>query len=568
MLSNFHPSTYSRASAPAACIALVEQFGWRRAVEGPVTVWGKGYGSGADVAVLARTISRLPTLDASAVQRILSNLDGHFAIAASGADFAFAAVDWVRSIPLAFASCGNAWCIDDQALRLRNRAGLGSADIDVDAAHSIAMAGYTIDVATLYRGLNQLGPGEFVFFAKGEEPERHRYYCYRPWRGDKPAYSERRATSELRDVTLSIVDTMMKGLDGRELVVPLSAGRDSRLIVSAARHLGYRNVRCFAYGRPGNFEAIASKAIADRLGYKWQLVPTGVRFMRRYFKSDDHRHYTAFCDTAQSTPFVQDLPQVQALKATGFIPADSVLCNGNSGDYISGAHVIPMMQQMPTGLSPDARMQRIVDALVEKHFALWRDLMTPANTERIASGLRASIARAGAVLGAPADDYGIYEYAEFQDRQCKYVTTGQRIYEFLGHGWRLPLWAKSYLDFWEGVPLPGKVKQSLYAKMLDEENWGGVWQGLPVNAKTIKPDWIRPIRFAAKLAHLPLGSERWHTFERRYFQYWLSATGASASVPYWTAIHDKGGARHGVSWLSRAYLQQHGVDAASNSVAT
>jgi asparagine synthase (glutamine-hydrolysing) len=556
------PTAADARAEPAAAVAIRPEFGWTMAREGEIVVWTKGYGRGANGPALARFLAAHPqNRTAAALERYFNSLDGHFALAANGPGFAVAAVDWVRSIPLAFARCGNTWSIDDQAWRLRGRAGLTARDLDDDAALAVAMSGYTIDTATLYRGLHQLGPGEFVLFAPGEDPSRHRFYCYRPWRADKLAYEPGRAKTALSAVTLQIVDEMMKSLEGRELVVPLSAGRDSRLVVSAARHLGYRNVRCFAYGRAGNFEAEASKAIADKLGFKWRFVETGVRFMRRHFASDAYQRYLDFADTLQSVPFVQDLPQVQALKDEGFIPDDAVLCNGNSGDYISGAHVVPAMQESVPNLSDEARLDRVVEALIGKHFALWKGLLTTGNRTRISAALRASIARAGAAPAAPDDDYGIYEYAEFQDRQCRYVITGQRIYEFLGHAWRLPLWAKSYLDFWESIPLAGKRQQNLYATMLEEENWGGVWRGLPVNAKTIKPDWIRPIRFVAKLAHAPLGRERWHRFERRYFQYWLSPTGASASVPYWMAIRDSSGARNGVSWLAQTYLARHEVDA-------
>ena len=164
------------------------------------------------------------------------------------------------------------------------------------------------------------------------------------------------------------------------------------------------------------------------------------------------------------------------------------------------------------------------------------------------------------MLGDPADDYGLYEYAEFQDRQCKYVITGQRIYEFLGHEWRLPLWDKAYLDFFEGVPLEGKVGQRLYADMLTEQNWGGVWRDLPVNAKTVRPQWLRPLRFLAKLAHAPLGREAWHRFERRYFQYWMEGGGHSAVRPYGAVARDRRGARNGIAWLNEAYLERHGLD--------
>ena len=519
----------------AACrIAIRAEFGWRRYARGGVELWAKGYGRVEDgAALLARLgkLARKPTV--SDIAGVLADFDGHFAVAARGPGWAFAAVDWVRSIPLAFARCGGQWCIDDQALRLRDSAGLGVGEVDPDAALALGMAGYTIDVATLYRGLQQLGPGELVLFTGDDAPRRHRYYCYRPWRADKPGYEPAKAQKKLAEITLALIDKTMKGIGGRTLVVPLSAGRDSRLIVSAAHHLGYRNIRTFAYGHPGNHEAQASRAIAERLGYQWRFVPTGIAAMRRYFQSETHASYDAFADTLQSAPFVQDLPQIATLKADGFIPPDAVLCNGNSGDYISGAHIVPEMRTVASGLSDHDRLKRITGALFKKHFALWQSLLTPANRERIERQLLGSLARAGAALGDPADDYGLYEYAEFQDRQCKYVISGQRIYEFLGHEWRLPLWDKVYLDFFEAIPLAGKVGQRLYADMLTAENWGGVWRDVPVNAKTVRPHWLRPLALPGQGSPTrPLGADAWHRFERQYFQYWMGGGGQAAIKPY------------------------------------
>lgn len=539
-------------------ITIREAFGWRRETVSAVTVWTKGHGR---VTSCARTIAALPSPpSADDIETLLKGLDGFFAIVAEGPGWAFAAVDWVRSIPVAWAETAVGPVIDDQAARLAERLGLGAADADPEAGLALGMAGYTVDIATLFPPVNQLGPGEFVLFRDGALGARHRYYTYRPWRADKPAYDPARAEKQLADLTLAIIDKMMRGLDGRMLVVPLSAGRDSRLIVSAARHLGYDNVRTFAYGMPGNHEALTSKAIADRLGYDWRFVPVGPTFMRRHYASADWRAYNRFADSLQSVPFVQDLPQIQMLKKEGYIPKEAVLCNGNSGDYISGLHVVPSMRTPPSGQSPDTRIEAIVDAVYDKHFALWQELRTEDARATVRAQLKASLARAGAKPGDPGNDYGLYEYAEFQDRQCKYVITGQRIYEYLGHDWRLPLWDKTYLDFFEGVPLEGKVGQKLYADMLEGANWGGVWQNVPVNARTIRPGWIRPLRWAGKALHAPLGREAWHRSERRWFRYWMEGGSHSAIVPYRRAAVDRRGARHGIAWHTEAYLNAKGLD--------
>ena len=38
------------------------------------------------------------------------------------------------------------------------------------------------------------------------------------------------------------------------------------------------------------------------------------------------------------------------------------------------------------------------------------------------------------------DSRKLYERLEFINRQSKYVINGQRLYEFFGYEWRLPLW--------------------------------------------------------------------------------------------------------------------------------
>ena len=434
-----------------------------------------------------------------------------------------------------------AWAIDNRADRLRRAAGLGVEDVDDGAALSIAMAGYTVDRATLYRGLLMPGPGECLVASGEGGPERQRYHTYRPWRVVEA--DERALKRRLADVTLAVMEKHLASLDGRPLVIPLSAGNNSRLVASAARHLGYRNIRCFSYGRPGNFEAAGQPRHRRAPGRAMGLRAAVDRRPARAFSPATAMPPISTTPTrCASVPFVQDMSAIEALKANGFIPADAVIANGNSGDYISGNHIPAKLCSPPQGLSEAARRSRIVDALTDKHFALWLSLRTEKNLARIRTLLARSIA--AIPLGAPETDHGLYEYAEFQDRQCKYVITGQRIYEFLGHDWRLPLWDNDYLDFWESVPLRFKAGQRLYNAMLRDANWGGVWRDIPVNSKSIRPRWLVPLRLAAKIAHAPLGAERWHRFERRVFQYWMDATCNAAGTPYSRVLSDGRGARH------------------------
>lgn len=547
------------ADAVASCrLDCVNESGWRHTARGDARIWLRGYIESNGAETLASHLSDLNSDPFREVLAVLSQALGHFALIAATPSRVIAAVDWVRSIPLFYAECSGSWRIDDRADRLRKNAGVTLADTDADAALSVAMAGYTIDRATLYSRMHMLGPGECVIFEGAAPPAVRRYYTYRPWRvANRDAAALER---ELRDLTLDVVGRMIASLDGRLLAIPLSAGNDSRLIASAAKHLGYENVRCFAYGRTDNFELRASRAIAERLGYKWRFEPIDIPRQKAFFARDTYRRYIEYAESCSSVPFIQDLSVLHALRTDSFIPKEAVIANGNSGDFISGNHIPRALSHLSPNTSGEARKQRILDALVEKHFSLWDALVAERNVANVQQQLWRSIESAGATLGDPESDHGLYEYAEFQDRQCKYVITGQRIYEFLGHDWRLPLWDNAYLRFWEGVPLSLKAGQSLYVRMLHDANWGGVWRDIPVNRKTIRPRWLIPIRYIAKLAHAPLARDRWRAFERRYLLHWMEPWCGSAFVPYLHIACDRRGARHAVAWLAEAYLQRHGLN--------
>jgi asparagine synthase (glutamine-hydrolysing) len=530
-------------------VDIAENHGWRRLTGDHGVLWLKGVLVGTDEATLSSDLSSAgPEGGAS----VIATLHGNFAVVFECGNWVLAATDHIGSIPLTYARDGEAWAIDSEARRLAHMFGL--TDVEPDALVAIAMEGYTIGRSSFYRGLNALEPGEAVIFQAGKsEPNRQRYYVYRP-RPSGETVSRRR----LLEVTRSVFEKMIVTLDGRTVVVPLSAGLDSRLVVSALYELGYRNVLCFSYGQPGNHEARAGQRIAAQLGFPWTFVANSQQQQQVTFASTECRAFVAFADTLQAIPFQQDFHAVGELKRSGFVPGDAIFVNGQSGDYITGNHIPQSLIGSLVESDEESRWRRVFEAIVAKQLDLWATLKTSENLTRLDGLLRDELVEIEHWFESSDGDYALYEASEFRNRQSKYVIAGQRTYEWFGYGWRLPLWDRDYLDFWATVPLADKANQSLYREMLVEANWGEVWgQGWTFEQRIV-PGWTRFLRFALKAAHAPLGRDRWHRFERQYLEWWTDVVCNYAIVPYSRVINDTRGHRNAIAWHVERYLSDKG----------
>ena len=542
--------------------------GWRRTDHPSIALWTTGYLFDTRPDSLAAALAALgPRPEPARIASLLDGLDGHFALAAvfSGATpddgWALAATDRVRSNPIYFGRAADgSWAVGPHGAALARELDAARDGALPDSVRAIAMAGYTVGTATLYAGLDQLGHGEFLLQGAGDPaPARHGYYRYRPWLTDRADDDALRR--DLEETTLRVLDKMARDADGRPIAIPLSAGLDSRLIAAGLHHIGYRNVHCFAYGRHGNREMTASREIADRLGFRWTAVPFTNRFQRQFSAGATYREFQDFADNCDSVQFFQDLPAIVALRVRKWLPDDAILVNGNSGDYLTGNHIPAALCQPMHGAAAETRRERVLDALVARHFTLWEDLLTPENRRAIKILLDAELTKAGARADQPDTDHGLYEYCEFQDRQSKYVISGQRAYEFLGLPWRLPLWDRDYLDFWARAPLSAKAGQTLYRRMLTETDWGGVWRTIPVNRLRVRPAWMVPVRLLAKALLAPRGRAAWHRFEKRHLVYFTDTLCAYAGFPYAQVRRDRRGFRNIFSWLADSYLAEKGLSA-------
>ena len=536
---------------------LTPSDGWRQFTRAGLALWAKGYLYEDEFERVAQQLTARDAFEADAIESLLHGLDGHWALVAIGLERTFAAVDRVRSIPLIWAEDGSSILVDENGGRLASRLGLSSGDLDIDAALSVALAGYTIGNDTLYAQVRQIGPGEYILVERSGKVRTGRYHQWTPWRPEPGTAAD--FVAPLSCLHEKLIGKLVESAGGRRILVPLSAGFDSRFIASGLREAGYNDVVCFAYGIPGNRDAMVSRRIAACLGYPWCFIPYSNVAMRRAFASEDHAQYKARADSLTSVHFPQDYLAMEGLIANGTAGQEAIMVNGQSGDFITGNHIPDALSEKRLVRSADERRDTIVVALLARHFKQWKFLCTQTSAVRLATRLRREISLIG--MPASADgDHGIYEHCEFQDRQSKYVINGQRLYEHFGLDWRLPFWDRDYLDFWSRMSREAKLGQALYRQTLIRQNWGNVWgSDIPLNPLRIRPGWIRPIRFTLKALHAPLGRVRWHDFERRYLDYWMTPLCGYATRRWLDVARDGRGYASPIALHIESYLSDKGI---------
>jgi asparagine synthase (glutamine-hydrolysing) len=513
-----------------------------RGASGTLVVWGKPEGMST-----ARIIKEIES--GSTVDLLLSHLSGFFAFVYSGQTRSIVVVDRVASRPIIFAKDKRETLWIGCRLSDFNAISTGSRGGKSDSlgALQLALGGQTVGFRTIRDGLSFLPAGHALSSNNRGHVELCQYWQFQPWRVRKEG--KRKLKALAADILLQTLELLNHRAGDRPIVVPLSAGLDSRAIAAGLRHLGRKNVICFSYGLKANHEAMAARAIAEKLGYDWHFIPYTHRKSRDFFNSNVWRSYEQFACHGASISFNSDLPAlIQLLKIRPELK-DGVFVNGQSGDFISGMH-------LPTYHTPLNNWHDLTQALCDKHFSLWRGLLTNEHSLSISDAIQEFLRDINVPELTAENGGSLYETSEFYDRQSKYVIGGQRQYEFLELEWDLPFWREGVVDFFGRLPTSEKRDQRLYSEILQTEDWGGVWHPLryPQRIRPLNVYWLRLL---AKMLCAPFGQPLWKRVDHKLFAYWMDVIRLYSIEPYSRILSDKLGHRNSVSWFTRRHIFEH-----------
>jgi asparagine synthase (glutamine-hydrolysing) len=475
-------------------------------------------------------------------------LRGHFSFIIDTKDFVLASVDKVQSYPIFFCNKDGNIYLANSAVKLQVEAGLDEKD-EVSFLE-FEMAGYVTGSNTLFKDLFQLQAGESLIFDKNKSSLKvirfFRYFAKKiVFKNDEDLLDE------LHNITVKIFSDMVETLEGRPVWIPLSGGLDSRLVLAMLHKLKYDNITTFTYGIPGLWEIEHAKKIAECLKVKWHYIPYVPKKIKQLFHTTERKNYFRFASGLRSVPFLSDFYALWLMRETGVIPDNTVIINGQSGDYLTGGHIPERIREVDENkLTVDMLLKSIID----KHFSLWLNLKTEENLSIITKKILDSLQLRPDSKLSKNDFAQCHELHEWQERQTKYVVNGQRVYDWFGYDWRLPLWNDELILFWVKIDWRMKLNQGLFKKYLETYNYAGLF-----NIDIPEQTAFRPVhvKISGKLFSIAgrITTKDTEYFIRKYISYFTSGAPFYPQRNYFEYLKDSQWHRNSVSYLAKNLIE-------------
>ena len=413
--------------------------GWVDATRGDVTVHVRGQAHLGDeyldtqalaerFLAVALQSSNPPNLQSSKLPALVSSLNGNWAAVVHTSSSAFLAVDHIRSIQLLYSQEGEDFYVFDDVNDFRKKRSL---ELDETFVHEYLSSGFVWRGDTIFKKVKSVKAGELI-----EVDSRgilHTdYHVPYPNLG-KISCDEQTLIAKIEETFKRATRRLLESVNGRRIVVPLSGGYDSRLLVNYLHKVGCNNVLCYTYGRKGNQDSSCSEQVAKALGYEWHFVECTDTDERELFASDEFRSYSSFACNGDNTPIKQEFLPIKRLKDHGVLKDSDVIVPGHCFDIYAGSAIsrANFFWCMPSQIYGNTSAMMFAEGAYSRTI---RDLRKYVHENRKA---------------ANADAYEIFSRRE---NITKVIYNAVRAYEWFGFDWRMPLTDMEVTNLWLEIP--------------------------------------------------------------------------------------------------------------------
>lgn len=371
----------------------------------------------------------------------LNDANGSFSVVIERPNATWAAVDRLRNFPLFTESNAKNLIISDSINVFKTNP---QKTIDPLSANLFRLSGWVPGNRTLLSGVEQLSAGELICMDENGLI-RKRYAGFVP----KTAPNFTPTFEQFQTILQGVSLKLMKVVAEKPVILPLTAGFDSRLIAVLLKQMGHQKVTCVTYGRKNNCEVETAKQVADRLGFDWIFIDYAQTPYRDILTSESFNAYLRYSGNGTSMPFLQELPAIEYLRQHHIIDPDSVVLPGHSADALAGSHLQP-------SFASSGSLLHYQNAIVSKYFThdtLPSRHQLKETQQEIAKELQKS---------PFAEPFVLFDDWNFKERQAKFIVNSSKAWDFYGIPYYLPLWDNQLTAFFIHQPLFNRLYKHFY----------------------------------------------------------------------------------------------------------
>lgn len=337
--------------------------------------------------------------------------------------------------------------VDDEEVTVTDHLSLKSElEVDPDAVEEFMATGYVSASKTIFKEYSGMQPGEIVTI--NGRVDQYRYFYNKTDENARKAEPNDidQLASRFDSILFEVFSEITNALpEGRRVVVPLSGGHDSRLIVNYLYKIGFRNVLCYTYGLQGNKQSQASRQVAEALGFDWHFVEYTEEKWKRLHENGHIERFIDFASRGVSTPHLQDFLAVYELGEKGVLRDDDVVMPGHGLDIL--CQVIDVTNYA----------DNLIEGAVQR-FEQRKNFIRKYGTCLIERYRKHRDSY-------PYGDEHFIDHMFWQEKQVKYIVNSVRVYEYFGLNWSIPYWDRRITDFWYLIAMESKFDRNLLREM-------------------------------------------------------------------------------------------------------
>lgn len=388
-------------------------------------------------------------LTINTLEDICEKIDGQFTFIIEEKDDCILVSDALNNFPLFYQIKNETLYISDlwdNIIDVTN-----SFELNTNAIDEYKTAGFVLLNQTLAKDIFKTNANEILTLGKSIHCKTYQSFITNSF-SDK-SYED--LSNDTEKVLINVGKRLVKFLDNRTAVVPLSGGYDSRLIVSLLKKLKYKNVICFTYGKP-NPEVKISEMAAKELGYNWHFIDFTKIDINAIQQQPEYTDYLKYAANGYSMPYLMEYFATIELKNKNLIPKDSVFLPGHSGDFLGGSYILKTVKN-------NIDFKNLPAFIESKYFNFIKK--DQSQKHQIQNRIQESLQLIGSQR---FNDYDMtVEQWDIQEKLSKFIFHSSQVFTFLGYEHYFPLWDKELVQFFRKMPYQYREGKKLYDDVLE-----------------------------------------------------------------------------------------------------